>query len=216
MTKQRARRTTGTPRVVDRDAVIDTAIDLLYERGFKGLTMRGVAERLGVSPIPLYTKVGDKNALVEAVAERLLGEIEVNVGAGTWTEQAEQWAHTYRDRLLALPDRHLLLDHSTREIFVRASGPLLVELRRAGLTREQAVRVCRVLTWAINGHVTVESGVTKLDAHFEPIEVDSPAAGQPGGVTQADIDDLFATQIRFTIDGLRREVDASRGADRNG
>lgn len=196
--------------MVDRDDVIDTAVDLLYEQGFKGVTMRAVAQRLGVSPIPLYTKVGDKNALIEAVAERLLGEIEVKVGAGgTWTEQAEQWAHTYRDRLRALPDRHLLLHNGSREALVHATRPLLIELRRAGLDREQAVRVCRMLTWMTNGHVIVESGAAKLEAHFEPDDRGAPAGGQASGVTQFDIDDLFAAQIRFAVEGLRAEVESS-------
>jgi TetR/AcrR family transcriptional regulator, tetracycline repressor protein len=195
--------------VVDRDAVIDMAIALLYEHGFKGVTMRSVAQRLGVSPIPLYTKVGDKNALIEAVAERLLGDIEVKVGAGgSWTEQAERWAHTYRDRLKAIPDRQLLLNNQSRDALVHATRPLLAALRAAGLEREQAVRVCRMLTWITSGFVTVESGAAKLEAHFEPAERASPAAGQANGVTQSDIDDLFASQIRFAIEGLRREAES--------
>lgn len=206
-----APRPTASPRiVVDRERVIDTAVELLYERGFKGVTMRAVAQRLGVSPIPLYTKVGDKDALVGAIAERLLGSIEVSVGAAaTWTEQAEQWAHSYRDRLKALPERHLLLNNRSREALVHATRPLLVALRTAGLDREQAVRVCRMLTWVTTGFVIVESGAAKLDAHFEPAEHGSPAGGQASGVTQSDVDDLFATQIRFTVDGMRREVESS-------
>jgi hypothetical protein len=141
------------------------------------------------------------------VAERLLGEIEVSVGTGrSWTEQAEEWAHTYRDRLRALPDRHLLLQNGSREALVRATRPLLIELRRAGLEREQAVRVCRMLTWMTHGHVTVESGAAKLEAHFEPGDRGTPA-GQASGVTQSDVDDLFRAQIRFAVEGLRREVE---------
>ena len=172
--------------------------------------MRAVAQRLGVSPIPLYTKVGDKHALVEAIAERLLGDIEVNVGhGGTWTEQADHWAHAYRDRLKAIPDRHLLLTNQSRDALVHATRPLLAALRTAGLERGQAVRVCRMLTWITTGFVTVESGAVKLDAHFEPAENGSPAGGQAGGVTQTEIDDLFTSQIRFTVDGLRREAESS-------
>jgi TetR/AcrR family transcriptional regulator, tetracycline repressor protein len=208
-----AARPTASPRiVVDRERVIDTAVELLYERGFKGETMRAVAQRLGLSPIPLYTKVGDKDALVEAIAERLLGAIEVSVGAAaTWTEQAEQWAHSYRDRLKALPERDLLLNNR-REALVHATRPLLVALRTAGLDREQAVRVCRMLTWVTTGFVIVESGAPKLDAHFEPAEHGSPAGGQASGVTQSDVDDLFTTQIRFIVDGMRREVESPTGS----
>ena len=195
---------------VDRDDVINAAVDLLYRDGFRGLTMRAVAAHLGVSPIPLYTKVGDKRALIEAVAERLLGAIDVDVEGGTsWAEQAELWAHAYRDRLKGIPERNLLLDNQSREIQARCTRPLFLHLRGAGLTREQAVRVCRMLMWAVNGFVIVESGVDKLGAHFEPPDSEAPPAGQAEGVTQSDIDDLFATQIRFLVDGLSEEAEGN-------
>jgi TetR/AcrR family transcriptional regulator, tetracycline repressor protein len=195
---------------VDRESVIEAAIDLLYEDGFHAVTMRGVAGRLGVSPIPLYTKVGDKDALIAAVAERLLGRLEVDVEDGaSWTDQAEQWAHLYRQRLKSIPDRDLLLNNQRRDVSARCTRPLLKGLRSAGLTRAQAVRVCRMLMWTTNGFVFVESGVEKLDAHFEPAGDGIPPAGHTSGVTQADIDNLFATQIRFAVEGLRREVESS-------
>lgn len=195
---------------VDRDDVVNAAIELLYRDGFRGLTMRAVAAHLGVSPIPLYTKVGDKRALIEAVAERLLGAIDVDVEGGTsWTEQAELWAHAYRDRLKGIPERNLLLDNQSREIQARCTRPLFLRLRGAGLTREQAVRVCRMLMWAVNGFVIVESGVDKLGAHFEPPDPEAPPAGQAEGVTQFDIDDLFATQIRFLVNGLGKEAESN-------
>ena len=192
---------------VDRDDVINAAIEVLDRDGFRGRPMRALAAHLGVSPIPLYTKVGDKRALIEAVAERLLGAIDVDVQEGTsWPEQAELWAHAYRDRLKTIPERNLLLDNQSREVQARCTRPLFLRLRGAGLTREEAVRVCRMLMWATNGFVIVESGVDKLGAHFEPPDPEAPLAGQAEGVTQFDIDDLFATQIRFLVDGLRQEV----------
>lgn len=201
---------TPSPRIqVDRDDVIDSAIRLLYEQGFKGVTMRSVAHRLGVSPIPLYTKVGDKNALITAMAERLLGDIEVSFEAGsTWPEQAEQWARTYRERLKAIPDRHLILNNQSREVFIRATSSLLIGLRSAGLSREQAVRICRMLMWVTTGFVILESGAEKLDAHFDPVEHGSVPGGQAEGVTQSELDDLFGAQIRFIIGGLHHEVDS--------
>ena len=193
---------------VDRDDVINAAIEVLYQDGFRGLTMRAVAAHLGVSPIPLYTKVGDKRALIEAVAERLLGAVDVDLeGGASWREQAEHWAHAYRDRLKGIPDRNLLLDNQSREIQARCTRPLFLRLRTAGLTREQAVRVCRMLMWATNGFVIVESGVDKLSAHFDPPDPEAPLAGQAEGVTESDIDDLFAAQIRFIVDGLHDETE---------
>ena len=213
MSSERGLVTAGRGRSsVDREDVVNAAVELLHRDGFRGLTMRAVASHLGVSPIPLYTKVGDKRALVDAVAERLLGAIEVPVAAGaSWVDQSSQWAHAYRERLKAIPDRKLLLDNQSREVQARCTQPLFLSLRSAGLTREQAVRICRMLMWATNGFVICESGVDKLDAHFELPEAGAPLAGQAEGVTQPDIDDLFSAQVQFIVDGLRREVEAAEG-----
>jgi TetR/AcrR family tetracycline transcriptional repressor len=37
--------------------------------------MRSVSARLGVSPVPLYSRVGNKDVLLDAVADRLLADL---------------------------------------------------------------------------------------------------------------------------------------------
>ena len=53
-------------------AVVDTALDLLREAGLPGMSMRTLATRLGVQPSALYWHVPSKQALLTAVAERIL------------------------------------------------------------------------------------------------------------------------------------------------
>jgi AcrR family transcriptional regulator len=211
---QAARRPTAAASAartrVNRSHLVDAAVDLLREEGFQALTMRAVAARLGVSHIPLYTKVGDKQALVEAVAERLLGSIEVNVPAGSaWMDSAEQWAYRYRDRLKSVSDRHLLLSNLGRDVMARCARPLLTALDVSGLAAEQASRVCLMLMWLTHGFVIVEScaeGAGQVAGRDDRAAAGLPREGQVTGVVEPDIDDLFANQLRFVIDGLRREV----------
>ncbi|MEO5921930.1 MAG: helix-turn-helix domain-containing protein [Pseudolysinimonas sp.] len=58
-------------------AVIAAARASLIERGVDGLSMRAVAERLGVAPNAIYSHVANKTALLDAVLDDLLGEIPV-------------------------------------------------------------------------------------------------------------------------------------------
>ncbi|MBL7489418.1 TetR/AcrR family transcriptional regulator [Frankia sp. AgB1.9] len=191
---------------VNRNHLVDAAIDLLREEGFQALTMRAVAARLGVSPIPLYTKVGDKQALVDAVAERLLGDIEVDVPAGSpWMDSAEQWAYRYRDRLKSVSDRHLLLSNLGREVMARCAQPLLGALHASGLAAEQVSQVCRMLMWLTHGFVIVES-CAESAARAESDTAAPRQSGHVVGTVESDVDELFVTQLRFVIDGLRREV----------
>jgi len=193
---------------IDRDDIIAAAVEVLKERGSDGLTMRAVAARLGVSPIPLYTKVGDKNALLDAVAEELLDQVRVDLDDhGPWADQAERWAQGLRRGLRSLPDRRVLLHNHGRWALVGATRPLLVALRAAGLPRDQSVRICRILTWATVGFVAVEAGVDYVEDEPHLAYGSTVPGGDPTGVSSTDVDALYSSQIRFLIEGLSREVD---------
>ena len=53
---------------LDADEIVAAAIAVLQERGLDAVSMRNVADRLGVSPMPLYTRVGNKAALIRLEA----------------------------------------------------------------------------------------------------------------------------------------------------
>lgn len=59
---------------VARDDVLNTALTLLDESGGQGLTMRGLATRLGVTPMSLYHHVGDQAGLLRALSDRVYAE----------------------------------------------------------------------------------------------------------------------------------------------
>jgi AcrR family transcriptional regulator len=55
-----------------RARIVDAAAHLLSEHGAPALTTRNVAERAGVQPPAIYRLFGDKDGLLEAVAEHVL------------------------------------------------------------------------------------------------------------------------------------------------
>jgi AcrR family transcriptional regulator len=63
----------STPRLT-RDAILQAALDLADAGGLAAVTMRAVAERLGVTAMALYAHVGDKDGLLDGLVERLLAE----------------------------------------------------------------------------------------------------------------------------------------------
>ena len=61
--------------------------------------MRSVSARLGVSPVPLYSRIGNKDALLDAIAERLLADLAPPPDDGEpWDEYALRWARELRVR----------------------------------------------------------------------------------------------------------------------
>ena len=60
---------------VTRAQIVEGAYQALGERGLGGLSMRGLAQDLGVQPGALYYHVASKQELLAAVAARILDEI---------------------------------------------------------------------------------------------------------------------------------------------
>ncbi|MDX6742913.1 TetR/AcrR family transcriptional regulator [Actinocorallia sp. A-T 12471] len=62
--------------VLSRDAIVNAAIDLIERDGVEALSMRKVAARLGVAAMSLYHHVPNKAALVDAVVERVVSDLD--------------------------------------------------------------------------------------------------------------------------------------------
>jgi AcrR family transcriptional regulator len=193
------------------DEIVEAAVGILQERGLDAVSMRNVAERLGVSPMPLYTRVGNKAALLDAVADRLLLDLAPEPHADEpWTDYAERWCRALRERLKLTPDSRLYLG-AAREPYVEASRPLIAALRSDGFSADAAVQACRLLMWATVGFVAMEQGTHAPErARGERL-----SGSDPAGVTEAEADELFGLQIGMLTDGLarlRQPVEASDDA----
>lgn len=56
---------------LERDKVLDAALDLLNDSGFEGLTLRRLADRLGVKAAALYWHFKNKQDLINQLAARI-------------------------------------------------------------------------------------------------------------------------------------------------
>ena len=73
---------------LNREAVIQGALGLLDEVGVDGLSMRALADRLGVKAASLYWHLRDKDQLLELVAEAVLDRVSVPISPPSWRSQA--------------------------------------------------------------------------------------------------------------------------------
>jgi AcrR family transcriptional regulator len=195
---------------LDADEIVSAAVDIFRESGLDAVSMRSVSGRLGVSPVPLYSRIGNKQALVEAIADRLLADVAPPFDDGeSWAEYAVRWTQALRARLrLARDSRLIVTPHRTA--YVEASRPLIEVMRRDGMSADAAVQACRLVMWATVGFGAVESGArppTRRRGRTRP-------GGDPGGVEQGEIDALFDLHIHYLIDGIQAEEKTERGAGR--
>jgi AcrR family transcriptional regulator len=94
MTKRRR----GRPptRVLDRDAITTTALQILETAGFEALTLRAVARQLRVDAMAIYHYFPDKEALLRAAAATTYDRIDPRAGTtGRWPARLESLACAY-------------------------------------------------------------------------------------------------------------------------
>ncbi len=193
---------------LDADEIVTAAVEIFRESGLDAVSMRSVATRLGVSPVPLYSRIGNKEALVDAIADRIFAEVAPpRVDGETWDSYAIRWAAAMRSQLVPARESRLILSLG-RDAFVDASRPLVDAMRRDGFPADAAVQACRLLMWATIGFVAVESGARppRRPKRVRP-------GGDAGGIDAAEIDTLFNIHIRHLIDGIARDAAAERSAD---
>ena len=75
MTLMRPRGRPAQGKGVTRHEILDAAMQLLDEGGGKGLSMRALAARLGVTPMSLYHHVDDRAGLLLALSDRVYGVV---------------------------------------------------------------------------------------------------------------------------------------------
>ena len=160
----------------------------MRESGLDAISMRSVATRLGVTPPPVYSRIGNKGALIDAVADHLLDDLAPGLGRDEpWPDYARRWARHLRERLIDAADCRLFLEVK-RPAYLRASRPLLKCMRRDGLSPDVSVRACRLLTWATVGFVATKHAPTSKSTRRGRL-----AGSDPAGVTEEEVDELFAT-----------------------
>src|SRR6059036_795279 len=91
---------TGRPRArLTRDQVAAAALELLDREGLEALSMRRLAEELGVGTMTLYGYFRSKNELLDAVVDAAVAERGPFRFEGTWQEQIRRLMHGSRRRL---------------------------------------------------------------------------------------------------------------------
>lgn len=63
---------TGRPIGFDKDAALEAAMLLFWERGFDGASMADLTQAMGLNPSSIYAAFGDKQALFSLAAKRYM------------------------------------------------------------------------------------------------------------------------------------------------
>ncbi len=159
------RSTRGTIRL-NREVVLQAALDLVDADGLEALSMRRLGSRLGKDPMSLYRYAENRDALLDGLTELLLDQWVISGVAdpASWQEQLRLAAHDFR--LLVLRHRHVVPLLVTRPLStpmgLRPPGALrpleqiLAVLSRAGFEPAHALHAYRAYYGFLIGHVLNE------------------------------------------------------------
>lgn len=141
---------------LDREAILDAAVELLDRDGLDGLSMRKLAGVLGVEAMSLYNHVAGKDALLDGIHERILLALDPlpATRARGWQALVRHQAFALHRALLAHP--HAIPLFATRPAATPAAverlGEFLDVLERAGFTPVQALSIVQLVAQLVIGH----------------------------------------------------------------
>ncbi|MEN8042043.1 MAG: TetR/AcrR family transcriptional regulator C-terminal domain-containing protein [Actinomycetota bacterium] len=94
---------------LNKERVFNGAVSLADERGIEALTMRNLAEELGVEAMSLYYHVANKEAVLDGLVVAVLTEIGDELGGFQMPVDPQEWKSAVRHRILTA--RSVLLRH---------------------------------------------------------------------------------------------------------
>ncbi|MBL7256310.1 TetR/AcrR family transcriptional regulator [Paractinoplanes lichenicola] len=159
-----------------RRLILDQAMALVDERGLAAMSMRAVAERVGLTSMALYPYVGGKDALLDGLVDLLGLELGDDVGG----ERPDDWRHRLRAlgrAVRGLAKRHpgafpLLLNRPAGASASWLTAALRGILHDARVPDEHIPRLARMILAFLLGYATGEvTGATTVatdsDDEFE-------------------------------------------------
>jgi AcrR family transcriptional regulator len=202
-----------------RQQVLTAAIELADRDGIASLSMRRLAQGLGVEAMSLYTHVHNKEDLLDGIVDAVIGMIEVDAGGDDWRTSL---------RRMALGARGVMLRHpwAPRAIETRtAPGPsalayinaVLGVLREGGFSIAQAHHALHILGSLMAGFTqelfddsadadpaAAPSLPAEFAAAFPYVAEMAIAVAHGGALGHCDDDGEFELALDFVLDGLGR------------
>jgi TetR/AcrR family transcriptional regulator, tetracycline repressor protein len=142
-----------------REEIINEALALLDEHGPGALSMRRLADRLGVAPNALYTYVRGKADLIDGLVDQVYADLNLDPDpSGDWTQQLTTLSQDVRDHLLAHPAvvPYALQQPGLGPHSLRLGEAIYRVLRPAGFSDQAVVGTVYALLTYILGFVALE------------------------------------------------------------
>lgn len=168
-----SRRKKPSPRgrpTVDRELsprkIVAVTLRRIREGGFASVSMRQVADELGISATALYNHFPNKDALLDEVAEQIYAAIPQPDRRLPWTERLRLWLLTQERVHLDHPGlaRFLLARHSGSTAAFRWLDSVFRILSEGGLDEEEQIICIRRIAFLHNPLIYLDAPQREAEA----------------------------------------------------
>lgn len=212
---------TGTERrtQLTRERVVAAGIELADRDGIESISMRRLAQELGVEAMSLYTHVRNKEDLLDGMVDAVIGKIPMSADGADWKTSLRQMVLAARSVVLTHPWAPRPIESRTTPgpATMRYLNTVLGVLREGGFTVAQAHHALHILGSRLLGFTqelfddsgdlepeTAASLASELGAALPYVAEMALAVTHEGALGRCDDQNEFEFALDFILDGLER------------
>jgi AcrR family transcriptional regulator len=181
---------------LSRERVLRGAVALADAGGVSSLTMRSLAQHLGVKPMALYYHVANKSAIIDGIVDLVFSEIELPSSDDDWRTGMERRARSARQVLRRHPWAIDLLQSRTAPgpATLRHHDAIIGGLRRAGFSVAMTAHAYALLDSYIYGFALSEASL--------PINGPESVAEVAGSMMQEYDTEAYPHLLEFSMEHI--------------
>ena len=193
-------------RALSEDVIVQAALKIIRRKGVAALTMRDLADVLGVSPMAAYYYVDGKDDLIRLVGDHVWATVSVPPPeSGPWYERLRASVIAERDAIKqyrGLYEAVLYLDVEHKRALEDAQLDVLLD---AGYPPPRALLAFRLLMSWVAGYSSIEMSMRDPRIQRPPSHWGKAKRLSLDGDMHAD--DYFMFGLDAVIAGLRTTLD---------
>jgi AcrR family transcriptional regulator len=211
---------------LSRERVLAGAVAVADAGGISGLTIRSLAQELGVKPMSVYHHVANKGEILDGIVDIVFSEIELPSLDGDWRAEITKRASSARSVLRRHPWAIGLLESRTSPgpATLRHHDANIATLRAAGFSVEMTAHAYALIDSYVYGFALQEAALPfesdtlaevaapmmelfATGAYPHLVELTTEFVLQPG----YDFGNEFAFGLDLILDGLARRLPEGAG-----
>lgn len=124
----------------NKESVVAAAVEHADEFGLEEVTMAKVAKKLGCTPMALYSHIENHEALLRAMANNALADLDGDFDSiSDWKEAVSRWLNILWETSLSRPwvVEVILVNEQVMPQWLKFNGKLAAILRNAGMAEKE-------------------------------------------------------------------------------